>query len=296
MIHVEALCKSFNGNTAVSNVSFEVKQGETLVLLGTSGCGKTTTLKMINRLIEPSSGKIIIDDVDIMEQDAFELRRSIGYVIQDIGLFPHYTVSQNIGLVPEIKDWSVEEKEKRTSELISMLGLGDIPDVENKFPSQLSGGQQQRVGIARALAANPEIILLDEPFGALDPITRSQVRNEFRNLETILHKTMILVTHDVFEAVILGDAICLMDKGEVVQIGSPKDLLFNPKDQFTKDFFNENRLQLEMEVITTDQLEMEGLRTGISVNQLLKSEDDPEKARKITDAFYQVRNQMGNGQ
>jgi len=295
MIHVEALSKSFNGNTAVSNVSFEVKQGETLVLLGTSGCGKTTTLKMINRLIEPNSGKIIIDGLDVMEQDAFELRRSIGYVIQDIGLFPHYTVSQNIGLVPEIKDWSVEEKERRTSELISLLGLDDIPDIENKFPSQLSGGQQQRVGIARALAANPEIILLDEPFGALDPITRSQVRNEFRNLETILDKTMILVTHDVFEAVLLGDAICLMDKGKVVQIGPPKELLINPQDQFVKDFFNENRLQLEMEVITTDQLDMEGLPTGISVNQLLKTEDNPEKARKITDKFYQVRNQMDNG-
>lgn len=295
MIHVEALSKSFNGITAVSNVSFEVKQGETLVLLGTSGCGKTTTLKMINRLIEPSSGKIIIDGLDVMEQDAFELRRSIGYVIQDIGLFPHYTVSQNIGLVPEIKDWSVEEKERRTAELISLLGLSDIPDIESKFPSQLSGGQQQRVGIARALAANPEIVLLDEPFGALDPITRSQVRNEFRNLETILHKTMILVTHDVYEAVLLGDAICLMDKGKVVQIGSPKDLLFNPRDQFVKDFFSENRLQLEMEVITTDQLDLEGLPTGISVNQLLKTEDDLEKARRITDSFYQVRNQMGNG-
>lgn len=295
MIHVEALSKSFNGITAVSNVSFEVKQGETLVLLGTSGCGKTTTLKMINRLIEPSSGKIIIDGLDVMEQDAFELRRSIGYVIQDIGLFPHYTVSQNIGLVPEIKDWSVEEKERRTAELISLLGLSDIPDIESKFPSQLSGGQQQRVGIARALAANPEIVLLDEPFGALDPITRSQVRNEFRNLETILHKTMILVTHDVYEAVLLGDAICLMDKGKVVQIGSPKDLLFNPRDQFVKDFFSENRLQLEMEVITTDQLDLEGLPTGISVNQLLKTEDDLEKARRITDSFYQIRNQMGNG-
>ncbi len=295
MIHVEALSKSFNGITAVSNVSFEVKQGETLVLLGTSGCGKTTTLKMINRLIEPSSGKIIIDGLDVMEQDAVELRRSIGYVIQDIGLFPHYTVSQNVGLVPEIKDWSVEEKGRRTSELISLLGLSDIPDIENKFPSELSGGQQQRVGIARALAANPEIVLLDEPFGALDPITRSQVRNEFRNLETILDKTMILVTHDVFEAVFLGDAICLMDKGKVVQIGSPKDLLFKPRDQFVKDFFNENRLQLEMEVITTDQLDLEGLPTGISVNQLLKTEDDLEKARRITDSFYQVRNQMGNG-
>ena len=295
MIHVEALSKSFNGITAVSNVSFEVKQGETLVLLGTSGCGKTTTLKMINRLIEPSSGKIIIDGLDVMEQDSFELRRSIGYVIQDIGLFPHYTVSQNVGLVPEIKDWSVEEKERRTSELISLLGLSDIPDIENKFPSELSGGQQQRIGIAHALAANPEIVLLDEPFGALDPITRSQVRNEFRNLETILNKTMILVTHDVFEAVFLGDAICLMDKGKVVQIGSPKDLLFNPRDQFVKDFFNENRLQLEMEVITTDQLDLEGLPTGISVNQLLKTEDDLEKARRITDSFYQVRNQMGNG-
>jgi len=173
--------------------------------------------------------------------------------------------------------------------------LSDIPDIENKFPSQLSGGQQQRVGIARALAANPEIVLLDEPFGALDPITRSQVRNEFRNLETILHKTMIMVTHDVFEAVLLGDAICLMDKGKVVQIGSPKNLLFNPRDQFVKDFFNENRLQLEMEVITTDQLDIEGLPTGISVNQLLKTEEDLEKARKITDNFYQVRNRMSNG-
>jgi osmoprotectant transport system ATP-binding protein len=210
-------------------------------------------LKMLNRLVELSSGKISINGQDIMTQSAVELRRKIGYVIQQIGLFPHYTVEQNIGLVPSLLKWPASSIRKRTVELLQMVGL-PYEQYAKKYPDQLSGGQQQRIGLARALAADPPIILMDEPFGALDPIIRSAIRQEFLQLDALKDKTTILVTHDVTEAVQLADHICLMDKGEVQQLGTAKELLYKPANSFVQQFFNQNRFQLQLMVHTLDNV------------------------------------------
>lgn len=249
MIRISKLTKSFGAVKAVDRLSFNVPEGETLVLLGTSGCGKTTTLKMINRLIEPTSGTVYINDRDIREQRPEILRRNIGYVIQNIGLFPHYTVEQNVSLVPNLLRWSEADIKSRTRELLDMVGL-PADSYAHRYPDELSGGQKQRIGLARALASDPPLVLLDEPFGALDPITRRDLQQEFKQLEMFLHKTMILVSHDVFESFELGDRICLMDKGRIQQIGTPKEMLFRPKNIFVRDFFKANRFQLELKVVT----------------------------------------------
>ena len=252
MIEVNNLYKSFNGFNAVKGISFRVKKGENLILLGTSGSGKTTTLKMINRIIKKDDGTILINGKNTDELDHIELRRRIGYVIQNIGLFPHYTVEQNIGIVPQILKWHKNKISERVDELLSLIGLDS--ELKKRKPSELSGGQQQRVGIARALAANPEVILLDEPFGALDPITRKEIQNEFKSLESVLHKTMIMVTHDVKEACILGDKICLLDNGKIQQIGTPKELIFRPVNDFVRNFIGSNAYELELLVITLKDL------------------------------------------
>lgn len=247
MISVENISKSFNGITAVKNISFEVKENETLVLLGTSGCGKTTTLRIINRLTEPDSGNIIINGKNVLSQQPDELRRGIGYVLQNHGLFSHYNVAENISIVPKLLNWDIEKIKHRTNELLKKLQLSD--NTSKAFPNELSGGQQQRVGLARALAANPPILLMDEPFGALDPITKADIHKEFKELDELKRKTIVLVTHDVQEAFELGDRICLMDKGEIMQIGTPFELLFTPANNYVKSFFDKYRLQLEFKSI-----------------------------------------------
>ncbi|MEP2773648.1 MAG: ABC transporter ATP-binding protein [Fulvivirga sp.] len=252
MLEVKALSKQFEDTYAVKEISFNVPKGEVLVLLGTSGCGKTTTLKMINRLVEKTSGTITINGRNAYEVSPYELRRDIGYVIQETGLFPHYSVAQNIAVVPELLSWSRLKIDQRISELLDLIGLGE--SVMNRMPHELSGGQQQRVGLARALAADPSLILLDEPFGALDPITRKGMQDEFLQLEGALNKAMVLVTHDVNEAVKLGNQICLMDKGEVQQIGKPSELVFNPKNEFVENFFDQNRLELELSIVSLADL------------------------------------------
>jgi osmoprotectant transport system ATP-binding protein len=252
MIEVKNISKKFKQQTAVDVISFIVKEGENFVLLGTSGCGKTTTLKMINRLIEPTSGEIFINQKNIQEQDAETLRRHIGYVLQNTGLFPHYTVAENIAVVPTLFKWDKERIKTRVTELMEKLHLSK--DYYNVFPNELSGGQQQRVGLARALAADADILLMDEPFGALDPITRTHVRNDFKNLEEFKKKTIVLVTHDVQEAFELADRICLMDKGKIIQAGTPAELLFNPANDFVQKFFDEQRLQLEYRSVTLKML------------------------------------------
>ncbi len=253
MIDVEEVTKDFNGFRAVDKVSFSVAAGETLILFGTSGCGKTTTLKMINRLEEPSSGRISINGQNIKEQNKEELRRGVGYVIQHIGLFPHYSVAQNIAIVPQLLKWDKKRITNRTYELLELVGL---PPAEylDRFPGELSGGQQQRVGLARALAADPPVVLLDEPFGALDLITRRQIQEEFKNLDTILDKTMIIVTHDVFEAFALGDRICVMDQGRIQQAGTPREILFSPANEFVENFLQVDRFQLELTVLCLEDI------------------------------------------
>lgn len=251
MIKVEHLSKHFGAVKAVDDISFEVKEHENLILLGTSGCGKTTTLKMLNRLIEPTSGSIQINGRDILKQKPEELRRGIGYVLQNTGLFPHYTVAENIAIVPQLLKWDSKRIENRIAELIEKLHLST--DQLKAYPNELSGGQQQRVGLARALVADPPILLMDEPFGALDTITRSKIQAEFKDLDELKRKTIIMVTHDVQEAFTLGDRICLMDKGKIVQIGTPAELLFKPAHEFVRDFLKDQRLQLEFKAIKAPQ-------------------------------------------
>ncbi|MCT2561944.1 ABC transporter ATP-binding protein [Chryseobacterium herbae] len=248
MITVESVSKSFSGNPAVDHISFQAHDQEILVLLGTSGCGKTTTLKMINRLIEADSGQILIDGKNIRDQKPEELRMGIGFVMQHSGLFPHYTIRQNIAVVPELLRWDRKKTENRTEELLDKLHLSE--EVLSRFPNELSGGQQQRVGIARALIANTSVLLMDEPFGALDNITKADIHSEFKSLEELKNKTIILVTHDVQEAFELGHRICLMDKGKIIQTGTPKEMLYHPENDFVSDFFAENRLLLEYKIAT----------------------------------------------
>lgn len=238
---------------AVDRVSFDVKERETVVLLGTSGCGKTTTMKLINRLIEPTSGQIFVDGVLNTDVDPIELRRNIGYVIQQIGLFPHMTIAENIALVPRLKGWAKMEQRKRAEELLELVHLDPTPFAD-RYPVELSGGQRQRVGVARALAADPPIVLMDEPFGALDPITRERIQEEFAQLEAIIHKTILFVTHDVFEAVSLGDRIAIMEAGKIVQIDPPMQLLTQPKNDFVSDFFGKHRFQLQFNSSPVEQI------------------------------------------
>lgn len=243
MIEFQNVSKNFGDVQAVRNLSLHVKRGELLVLLGTSGCGKTTTLKMVNRLTEPSSGRIVVDSEDIEDRDKIELRRSIGYAIQHIGLFPHMTVGDNIAVVPKLLNWPRQRIEDRIAELLEMVGL--TPDTfRDRFPAQLSGGQKQRIGVARAIAADPDIVLMDEPFGALDPITREQLQEEFLQLQDKLQKTIVFVTHDVFEAVKLADRVAILDAGELQQLDTPAEIVENPANEFVDRFLGEHRFQL----------------------------------------------------
>lgn len=206
----------------ISHLSFTVQQGETLVLLGESGCGKTTTLKLINRLLTPSSGQILVENKPTTDWDPIRLRRRSGYVIQEGGLFPHFTVARNVGLVPSLERWDEERTKKRVDELLSLVGLAPN-DFANRYPGELSGGQRQRVGVARALAAEPPLLLLDEPFGALDPLTRASLQREFGEVAKRLKKTAVFVTHDVREALLLGSRIGLMHKGQLLLLETPEN-------------------------------------------------------------------------
>ena len=246
MIVLEQVSKIFGAVKAVDQVSFKVKAGETLILLGTSGCGKTTTLRMINKLEEPSGGKILVNGQPITNILPTVLRRGMGYVLQNTGLFPHYTVAENIAMVPKLLHWSAERIRTRTLETITKLHL--TPEQLLLYPHQLSGGQQQRVGLARAIIADPPILLMDEPFGALDPVTRTNIRQEFKNLDEFSQKTIVMVTHDITEAFELGDRICLMDQGQIQQIGTPAELLFRPQNKFVQSFLQEQRLALELKM------------------------------------------------
>ena len=246
MIAFDNVSKTYPGDVrAVRDLTLEVVEGETLVLLGTSGSGKTTTMKMVNRLIEVTSGRIAIDGMDIMEQNPIQLRRSIGYAIQRIGLFPHMTVAENIAVVPKLLRWPPQDIEERVDKLLTMVGLAPA-EFRDRFPSQLSGGQRQRVGVARSLAADPPIVLMDEPFGALDPITREQLQDEFIELESEVKKTIIFVTHDVFEAAKMGDRIALLDEGRLQQLATPADLVENPANEFVDQFLGQHRFQLAL--------------------------------------------------
>lgn len=236
IIRFEKVSKVFPGGTkAVDDLSFEIYEGECVVFLGPSGCGKTTTIKLLNRLEQPTDGNIYLNGKDTSKTDVIALRRSIGYVIQDVGLFPHMTVAQNISLVPRLIGWSFTDQRVRVDELLRLVDL-EPSAFRDRYPHQLSGGQRQRVGVARGLAADPPVVLMDEPFGALDPITRAQLQEEFLRLRSKIKKTILFVTHDIDEAIKLGDRIAVMRTGKIVQFDTPKKIMGEPADEFVKDF------------------------------------------------------------
>lgn len=242
MIDIRNVTKKMGNNVVLDDISLVVETGTLVVLIGSSGCGKTTTLKLINKLIKPTSGEIYIDGKPISQENEIELRRKIGYVIQNTGLFPHLTIKENIELIPRLKkEESVEEIEARTLELLEMVGLS-IEEFLNKYPSELSGGQQQRIGVARAIATGAEIILMDEPFSALDPITRTSLQEQLFTLQDELKKTIIFVTHDMDEALKIADKICIMKDGKIAQYDTPENILRNPANDFVKDFIGEDRV------------------------------------------------------
>jgi len=244
MIEFDGVSRAFNGKAAVKDLSLQVAKGEFSVLLGTSGSGKSTTLKMINRLVEFDSGEIRFAGESIRQLDARTLRRRMGYAIQSIGLFPHWTVRKNIATVPVLLGWPRAQVNERISALLALLNLD--AQLLDRYPHQLSGGQQQRIGVARALAADPEVLLMDEPFGALDPVTRGVLQQEMLRIHQLSGRTIVLVTHDIDEALTLADRIVLMDNGEIVQQGRPVELLTQPKNDFVRDFFGRSEMGVRL--------------------------------------------------
>jgi osmoprotectant transport system ATP-binding protein len=258
MIELEHVRKIFPGQDvpAVGDLTLEVQEGEIAVLIGPSGCGKSTTLRMINRLIEPTSGRITVAGRDIAEQKAHELRLSIGYVIQQVGLFPHRTIGRNIAIVPQLLGWDKSRTRQRVEELMELVGLE--PDLASRYPTELSGGQQQRVGVARALAADPPVLLMDEPFGAVDPIVRLRLQEELLSLQRRLHKTIVFVTHDIDEAIRLADRMAVMNVGGVLeQYAPPVDVLANPADDFVLEFLGADRGLKRLALIPVSAAELQ---------------------------------------
>ncbi|MCL6443507.1 MAG: ABC transporter ATP-binding protein [Alicyclobacillus sp.] len=254
MITLRNVSKKYPGHqrATIENLNLHIFEGEVHILLGPSGCGKTTLLKMINRLIEPTTGEISVLGKDIRRWDIVELRRRIGYVIQQIGLFPHMTVGDNISVVPRLLKWPSRKIADRVEEMMSLIGLPI--DYIHKRPRELSGGQQQRVGVARALAADPPILLMDEPFGAIDPITRRKLQEEFRQIQRRLHKTVVFVTHDIDEAIRLGDRITILKDGFLIQTGTPRDILSRPRNEFVSDLFGDDRVLKSLILVTAGEV------------------------------------------
>ncbi|MGI8574018.1 MAG: ABC transporter ATP-binding protein [Egibacteraceae bacterium] len=273
MITFDSVTKQFpDGTVAVDDLSLEIGEGEIAVFVGPSGCGKTTTLRMVNRMIEPSSGTITVDGNDIMSQDPPELRRGIGYVIQQIGLFPHRTISENVATVPKLEGWDDDKTKGRVEELIEVVGLPS--NVADRYPHQLSGGQRQRVGVARALAADPPVMLMDEPFGAVDPIVRSSLQEEFLRLQREVQKTIVFVTHDIDEAIKMGDKIAILKQGgSLEQYDTPTAILAEPANDFVEDFLGAERGLKRLALIPVSDVAAEE-------GPVVTPGDDIEAARK----------------
>lgn len=262
MIKLNNISKKYNdGFQALKNINLELEAGKIHAIIGPSGCGKSTTMKLINRLITPTEGKVFINDVDVSAINPVQLRRKIGYVIQNIGLFPHMSIADNVAVVPRLLKWDESKTQTKVDELLSKVQLA--PETfRNRKPGELSGGQQQRVGVIRALAAEPEIILMDEPFSALDPISREQLQNELVNIQEELKKTIVFVTHDMDEAIKIADNIVLMKDGEVVQVGTPDSILRHPANDFVKEFIGKDRLKEDREIPTVNEVMNENPATA----------------------------------
>ena len=255
--HYDAATLKSGAPGAVDDLSLTVPAGRICVLVGPSGCGKTTTLKMVNRLIEPSSGRILVDGVDIAGQDVTELRRSIGYVIQQVGLFPHQSIAENVSTVPRLLGWGRDKQRARADELLAIVGL-EPGTYRDRYPSQLSGGERQRVGVARALAADPPVMLMDEPFGAVDPIVRERLQNEFLRLQEGMAKTILFVTHDIDEAIKMGDLVVVMQiGGKIAQVGAPAELLAGPATEYVARFVGADRGLKRLSLYRVGDVELE---------------------------------------
>ena len=263
MIRLEHLSKRYPGQreAAVEDLSLDVLEGEIVVLVGPSGCGKTTTMKMINRIIEPTSGRIELDGEDVTEADPDQLRRRIGYVIQQIGLFPHMTIAANIATVPKLLGWDAPRIDARVDELLGTVGM-DPAQYRDRYPKELSGGQRQRVGVARAMSADPQVMLMDEPFGAIDPITRDRLQNEFLRLQAQIRKTIVFVTHDIDEAIKMGDRIAILREGsEIAQYDTPEQILTAPADDFVADFIGSGAALKRLDLSRVRDVELTGWPT-----------------------------------
>jgi osmoprotectant transport system ATP-binding protein len=289
MIRFENVTKKYNNASmpAVDSLSIHIKEGEICMLVGPSGCGKTTTMKMINKLIKPDSGNIYIDGKNIENLDSIELRLNIGYIIQDIGLFPHMTIAENIATVPVELGWKKEEINTRVDELLELMEL-DPKIYRRKKPKELSGGQKQRVGVARALAANPRIMLMDEPFGALDPITRGKLQDEFLKIQEKIRKTIIFVTHDIDEAIKMGDKIAVLKEGKIVQLGTPSEILSSPADNFVSELIGSNSSLKMMNLIKCKSLIEEVYTVGVDITKEIISKVSMEATAQ--DALSQMLN------
>ena len=260
MIKLKEVSKKYKNNTILDEISLTIEDGELVTLIGESGCGKTTTLKMLNKLITPTSGEIYIDGVNIKELNDIDLRRNMGYVIQQTGLFPHMTIKENIEIIAKTEKYSKEKIAKRIKEVLKMVGLKE--EMLDRYPSELSGGQQQRIGIARAFMTNPKIILMDEPFSALDPISRTSLQEELLKIQNHLHKTIVFVTHDMDEAIKLADKIAIMEKGKLVQYDTPENILKHPANQFVENFVGKKRIWSQPTLIKVKDLMIEHPITG----------------------------------
>lgn len=263
LIKLENIEKSYTPGepAAVRNLNLEVKRGEVLVLVGPSGCGKSTTLRLINRLIEPTKGKIFLNGEDVTDIKGSQLRRRIGYVIQQVGLFPHKTIAENIATVPKLLGWKKDEIDKRVDEMLELVSM-DPEIFRNRYPKELSGGQAQRVGVARALAANPDVLLMDEPFGAIDPITRDRLQNEFLRLQQDLKKTIVFVTHDIDEAIKMGDRIAILREGsEIAQLDTPENILTEPADDFVESFLGSGAILKGLTLKKVRDIELQPITT-----------------------------------
>ncbi len=268
MIRFENVSKAYKEHNVLENINLNINTGELVVLIGPSGCGKTTLLKMINRLIEPTTGKIFINDTDITAHDPIELRRNMGYVIQQTGLFVHMTVRENIEIIPHLAKVPDDKILERTSKLMEMVGLPQ--EFLDRYPNHLSGGQQQRIGVARAFAMDPAIILMDEPFSALDPITRSQLQDELVNLQSKLHKTIVFVTHDMDEAIKIADKICIIHSGKILQYDTPENILKNPSDGFVSEFVGSKRIWSSPKLIKAKDIMIKTPKTTYPHISILK--------------------------